>query len=259
MSAPASEGEVRLGVPHDIVGPYLPPILNRFDRAWPRVRVSLKCTTTPRLLELLRKGAIDLTLTTEQRCGSGGETLLEDDLVWAGARNGAAHERDPLPVSLGDEKCAFRAVVLAALRAAGRDWRPVCEVSSMELLLASIEATWRLPRFCTTIPRYLQSSRDRRCRDCRIPDQYVLAARPPKRNRRRARPQYPAGIGPARIASATERRPPVGGANSRARAPAHAWVDNRISGANLIAPARASTRPGGLPSARPIIAFLPSD
>ena len=32
MTAPAYEGEVRLGVPHDIVGPYLPPILKRFER-----------------------------------------------------------------------------------------------------------------------------------------------------------------------------------------------------------------------------------
>src|SRR5262245_18705444 len=91
MSAPAYEGEVQLGVPHDIVGPYLPPILRRFDKAWPRVRVSLKCMTTPQLLELLRKGSIDLTLTTEQHCGASGETLLEDDLVWVGAANGSAH------------------------------------------------------------------------------------------------------------------------------------------------------------------------
>jgi DNA-binding transcriptional LysR family regulator len=40
MSAPAYEGEVRLGVPHDIVGTYLPPILRRFDKAWPRARVA---------------------------------------------------------------------------------------------------------------------------------------------------------------------------------------------------------------------------
>ena len=51
MSAPAYEGEVRLGVPHDIVAPYLPPVLKRFDKTWPRVRVSLECTTTPLLLE----------------------------------------------------------------------------------------------------------------------------------------------------------------------------------------------------------------
>jgi DNA-binding transcriptional LysR family regulator len=130
MSAPAYAGEVRLGVPHDIVGPYLPPILKRFDQAWPRVRVMLKCTTTPQLLELLRQGGLDLTITTEQRLGRGGETLMEDDLVWAGAVNGAAHRRDPLPISLGDENCEFRPSVLKALRDAGRDWRPVCEVSS---------------------------------------------------------------------------------------------------------------------------------
>jgi DNA-binding transcriptional LysR family regulator len=164
MSAPAYEGEVRLGVPHDIVGPYLPPILRRFDKAWPRVRVSLKCTTTPQLLELLRRGSVDLTLTTEQRCGAGGKTLLEDDLVWTGATNGTAHNRDPLPVSLGDEKCEFRPAVLKALRAAGRDWRSVCEVSSMEPLLASIEADLAIaPLLRTTIPHYLQPiERDRR-------------------------------------------------------------------------------------------------
>jgi DNA-binding transcriptional LysR family regulator len=163
MSAPAYAGEVRLGVPHDIVGPYLPPILKRFDKAWPRVRVMLKCTTTPQLLELLRQGGLDLTITTEQRLGRGGETLMEDDLVWAGAVNGAAHRRDPLPVSLGDENCEFRASVLKALRDAGRDWRPVCEVSSMEPLLASLEADLAVGPFLRrSIPDYLAVIDDRR-------------------------------------------------------------------------------------------------
>lgn len=166
MSAPAYEGEVRLGVPHDIVGPYLPPILKRFDKAWPRVRVSIKCTTTQQLLEFLRKGKVDLTLTTELRCGAGGETLLRDDLVWAGAIDGAARRRDPLPVSLGDEKCEFRPSVLKALREAGRDWRPVCEVSSMEPLLASIEADLAIaPLLRSTIPHYLAEVG----RDARLP------------------------------------------------------------------------------------------
>src|SRR5262245_16651604 len=181
MSAPAYEGEVRLGVPHDIVGPYLPPILRRFDKAWPRVRVSLKCTTTPQLLELLQHGSIDLALTTEQRCGPGGKTLLEDGLVWAGASNGTAHQRDPLPVSLGDEKCAFRQVVLKALHGAGRDWRPVCEVSSMEPLLASIEADLAIAALLrTTIPHYLQAiERDRRLP--RLPKFLINMYLPPAR------------------------------------------------------------------------------
>jgi DNA-binding transcriptional LysR family regulator len=157
MTAPAYEGEIRLGVPHDIVGPYLPPILRRFDKAWPRVRVSLKCTTTPQLLELLRQGSIDLTLTTEERVGRNGETLIEDELVWVGAMNGIAHRRNPLPISIGDEKCEFRRSVLKALADAGRDWRPVCEVSSMEPLLASIEADLAIgPLLRRTTPDYLQ-------------------------------------------------------------------------------------------------------
>jgi DNA-binding transcriptional LysR family regulator len=156
MRAPAYAGEVRLGVPHDIVGPYLPPILRRFDQAWPRVRVSLECKTTPQLLAYLHDGSLDLTLTTEQHCGAGGEVLIEDELVWAGAAGGTAHRRDPLPLSLGDEKCAFRPIVLKCLREAGRDWRPVCEVSSMEPLLASIEADLAVSALLrTTIPSYL--------------------------------------------------------------------------------------------------------
>ncbi len=157
MSAPAYEGEVRLGVPHDIVGTYLPPILRRFDKAWPRVRVSLKCTTTPNLLALLQQGDIDLTLTTEERCGRNGEVLIEDQLVWVGAINGVAHKRKPLPISLGDEKCEFRRSVLKALADAGRDWRPVCEVSSMEPLLASMEADLAIgPLLRRSTPDYLQ-------------------------------------------------------------------------------------------------------
>ena len=83
MSAPAYEGEVRLGVPHDIVGPYLPPILKRFDKAWPRVRVSLECTTTPQLLELLRKGRVDLdvddraALPRQRRDPAGGRSGVD--------------------------------------------------------------------------------------------------------------------------------------------------------------------------------------
>lgn len=156
MTAPAYAGEVRLGVPYDIVGAFMPAILRRFDKAWPRVRVTLKCVTTPQLLEHLRMGEVDLTLTTELKCGPGGTTLLEDELVWAGAINGTAHRREPLPISIGDQRCEFRPSALKALRAAGRDWRPVCEVSRMEPLLASLEADVAIGPFLRcSIPDYL--------------------------------------------------------------------------------------------------------
>jgi DNA-binding transcriptional LysR family regulator len=39
MTAPDFAGEIRLGVPHDIISPFIPPILKSFDKAWPDVRV----------------------------------------------------------------------------------------------------------------------------------------------------------------------------------------------------------------------------
>src|SRR5476649_3005765 len=38
MRTPAFEGEVRLGVPYDIIGSVVPPILRRYAKAQPRVR-----------------------------------------------------------------------------------------------------------------------------------------------------------------------------------------------------------------------------
>jgi len=140
MTAPDHEGEVRLGVPHDIVAAFMPPILKRFDQVWPKVRVTLVCSTTPRLLDKLEAGEVDLALTTERQPGPGGEALRSDRLVWVGARDGEAHRRNPLPIALGDERCAFRPAIMAALAEAGRDWRSVCDIGSQLAIEASVRA-----------------------------------------------------------------------------------------------------------------------
>ena len=45
------EGELILGVPHDIVYPQIPQILKRFNAAYPRVKVHLKSSSTVKLHE----------------------------------------------------------------------------------------------------------------------------------------------------------------------------------------------------------------
>ncbi len=140
MRQPAFEGEVKFGVPYDIMGSYMPPILRRIGRALPRVRVTLVCKDTLLLLDDLGSGKLDLALTTELACGAGGATVRRDRLVWVGARGGDAYARDPLPVSLGAPSCVFRPVTVEALRKKGRRWRAVCEVSNMEPVRATIEA-----------------------------------------------------------------------------------------------------------------------
>jgi DNA-binding transcriptional LysR family regulator len=163
MSAPEFEGEVRLGMPSDIVRPYAPPVLRRFEQVWPRVRVSLVCDTSGRLLEQLDRGEVDLAMTVQTTCGPHGEILLSDPLVWAGARNGHAFERDPLPLSTGDDTCPHRPVALKALAEAGINWRSVCEVSSFEPICATLEADIAVaPLLASTVPDSLQILSDSR-------------------------------------------------------------------------------------------------
>lgn len=138
MTTPSFQGEVRLGVPVDIISTYMPQILRRFNSAWPRVRVSLVCRNSQELLEDLDAGKIDLALTTDITCQGQCETLRWDKLVWVGAPGGDAHTRKPLPIAIGSKTCRFRPVALQALREVGRGWQVILEVSNQDAVFATI-------------------------------------------------------------------------------------------------------------------------
>jgi DNA-binding transcriptional LysR family regulator len=140
MTTPSFEGEIRFGVPADIIPTYIPPILRRFHCSWPRVRVTLVVKNSSELLEDLAAGTTDVALTTDGECVKHAQTLRVDRLVWVGAKDGEAHLRSPLPVCLGNATCRFRPVILDALREAGRDWRAVLEISNQEVVNATISA-----------------------------------------------------------------------------------------------------------------------
>src|SRR4029453_5523607 len=140
MRTPSFEGEVRLGVPYDIIGSFVPPILRRFAKAQPRVRVSLVCEDSHIVRGELRKGGVDLALTTETDCGRHGETLRTDRLGWVGVPGGEGHLRDPLPGARGAPTVVLRPFAVEARGRLRRDWRAVCEVSRLEPVYAAIEA-----------------------------------------------------------------------------------------------------------------------
>jgi DNA-binding transcriptional LysR family regulator len=157
MAAPEHTGEVRLGVPHDLLHPFLPPILKRFRQEWPRVAVTFLSTTSPRLLAAYERGEVDLCLTTELHCPAGAELLFPDPLVWVGSPGGEAWLHEPLPVAVGDSTCAFRKPVLEALGRAARDWQIVSEWSEMTSVQAVVEADFAVTALLiSTIPTGLQ-------------------------------------------------------------------------------------------------------
>lgn len=121
LTCESHEGEIVLGVPHDIVYPAIPRVLQRFAAGFPRMRVRLVSGFTTQLKAEFARGETDVILTTEDEADRGGETLARPRLVWVGAPGGAAWKQRPLRLAF-EEACIFRASVIAALDAAGIDW-----------------------------------------------------------------------------------------------------------------------------------------
>ena len=161
MSGADFTGEVRLGAPPDIVGMLLPPILRAFTKAYPSLLVTLVSATTEQLIGQLEQGAVDLAILTEAKLGAQAELLLTDRLVWVGERGGEAHCRRPLSVALGAQQSEFRSATVNALSGAGIEWRPVCQVGSLEPVFATLEADMAVATFLAgTVPSSLASIED---------------------------------------------------------------------------------------------------
>jgi DNA-binding transcriptional LysR family regulator len=133
------EGEIVLGVPHDIVLPAVPQVLQRFNTLFPRMKVQLVTTPTRDLKARFARGECDIILTTETALDAGGETLTELPLKWVGAREGSAWRQRPLRLVFG-RHCIFRAGAIAALDAAGVSWELAVETESDRTIEATVGA-----------------------------------------------------------------------------------------------------------------------
>lgn len=139
LTANEFEGEITLGVPHDIIYPYIPPVLRRFSGDFPRMRVKIVSAPTRQLLEMFGKGECDMIITTEERPNLGGEVLVRKPLVWMGAVGGVAWRRSPLPLAFCSN-CIFRTGVLRRVDASGVPWEMVVESQQDGAVYAVVSA-----------------------------------------------------------------------------------------------------------------------
>lgn len=158
MTSPAFEGEINFGVPHDVIYPHVPRILQSFHQQYPRIRVQLHSLYTSILKERLARGGMDAILATERDCDPGGVTLARGPLVWVGAVGGQAWRRRPFRFATSTH-CIFRRPATAALDAAGIDWESGIEsMSDMAVgagvsadLGVSVQLETHLPEGCEII------------------------------------------------------------------------------------------------------------
>lgn len=121
---PDISGVVRLGSPDDYGERVLPHVLKRFAQSHPSIAVDVVIDQSSNLRRRLADRQLDITLFTVCRnIPAEAEILLTEPIVWGGARGGSAHMRQPLPLSIWEEGCAWRADALEALARDGRDYR----------------------------------------------------------------------------------------------------------------------------------------
>ena len=122
---PDISGVVRVGSPDDYGERILPPVLKRFAQTHPSVAVDVIIDQSVNLRKRFHAGQLDIAILT---CPPGAaigeeEIVFTEPIVWAGACGGTAYLREPLPVSMWEEGCAWRGSATAALERVGRDYR----------------------------------------------------------------------------------------------------------------------------------------
>jgi len=139
LTATEFEGEIRFGVPHDVIYPVVPAVLKRFAANYPRMQVRLISAPTRKLLDMLGRGEVDVILTTEETCGPGGQVLVELPLLWVGAQDGVAWRKQTVPVAFC-KNCIFRSGVLRALDEKGIGWMMAVDSESDNAVEAAVSA-----------------------------------------------------------------------------------------------------------------------
>jgi DNA-binding transcriptional LysR family regulator len=122
---PELAGIVRLGAPDDIAERLLPRILKDFAETFPSIMVDVTVDMSSQLRKRVEEQRLDLALFNchPRSFQSSGEIIHTEKLVWAGAKCGHAHLRDPLPISVWEEGCVWRQDAISQLEKHKRPYR----------------------------------------------------------------------------------------------------------------------------------------
>uniref|UniRef100_UPI003F497A6A LysR substrate-binding domain-containing protein n=1 Tax=Cupriavidus necator TaxID=106590 RepID=UPI003F497A6A len=116
-------GSLRIGAPHDVADTILPVLLSHIARSSPALRLEIHVGRSPFLMESLRRGEIDLTVSTREDNTLEGIVLRTTPTIWVCSADFVYERGTPVPLILADEPSLFRKLSLEALTQAGVPWR----------------------------------------------------------------------------------------------------------------------------------------
>jgi len=144
MIAPPVAGRLRLGVADHFVPQHLAPILARFARAYPELRLEVEVGRSHELRAAMAKGALDLVLGKRRDGETEGRPIWTETIVWVGTRDWQAPPDRPLPLAMLPKGCMFRDRALAALARAGLAHEIVYSSASLLGVAAAAQAGFAL-------------------------------------------------------------------------------------------------------------------
>jgi DNA-binding transcriptional LysR family regulator len=140
LVAPPVTGRLRLGVADHFVPRNLAPILARFARDFPDVRLEVEVGRSHELRAAQERGALDLVLGKRRDGETTGSILWTEPIVWVAAPGWVAPEGRPLPLAMLPQGCMFRDRALAALARAGMGFEVVYTSASLLGVAAAAQA-----------------------------------------------------------------------------------------------------------------------
>jgi DNA-binding transcriptional LysR family regulator len=140
LVAPPIAGRLRLGVADHFVPRNLAPILARFARDFPEVRLEVEVGRSHELRAAQERGELDLVLGKRRDGETTGTALWTEPMIWVATPGWAAPEGRPLPVAMLPQGCMFRDRALAALARAGMGFEVVYTSASLLGVAAAAQA-----------------------------------------------------------------------------------------------------------------------
>lgn len=132
-------GRLRLGLSEDLVATRLARILDRFRRRYPGVDLVLTVGLSENLEAALDAGDLDLIFAKRSPGRPRGTRVWRDRFVWVSSP-GFRLDGGPVPLISYPRPALSRATAVAALEAAGLEWRMACTSGSLSGLRAAASA-----------------------------------------------------------------------------------------------------------------------
>lgn len=136
MSGDEREDVVRLGVPEDLAGAALTPVLSAFARHRRGLRLEVTSGLSADLAAAYARGEFDVVLVKQRRAD--GVRSWPEPLAWIDSRDHPCLTLDPLPLAVFPVGGLYREEMFQALDAKQRRWRIAYASGSLASLQAAV-------------------------------------------------------------------------------------------------------------------------